>query len=119
MMTREQTYWDKLAKTPEEKKLLARIRKNKLGQMCEHLYASAGCEGYWEEGDTFASEVLYRIGYEIGHWYQDLEWYMSDYEEGFRKSPYPDGITPASIHSAERWLSDAEKILKTGKQDYW
>lgn len=104
------TYWDKLAKTNDEKTLLARLRRTKFGKLVERLYAEPGCEGYWEDGDTFASEVLYRVGYEIGHWYQDLEEYAPK---------YPDDITPKMIHNAEMWLKDAERILKVRERAYF
>lgn len=106
-----ETYWDKLARTPEEKDLLKRLRCTKFGRVTEELYATKGCEGYWEEGDTFASEVIYRVGYEIGHWYQDYEYEPS--------RGYPDGLTPAMVKSAERWVRRAEEVLKTGRQVYW
>lgn len=104
------TYWDILAKTDDEKKLLARLKRTKLGQLCISLYATPTDSGYWEEGDTFASEVLYRVGYEIGHWYQDLD----DYHHS-----YPDNITPRMISYAKRWVKDAERILGTGRQEYF
>lgn len=107
-------YWDILAKTPEEKKLLSRIKRSKVGQLCIRLYAEQGCEGYWEEGDTFGSEVVYRVGYEIGHWYQDMEWYMEEGHKG-----YPDGITPREIKTAEKWVKDAERILKLRSEQYF
>ena len=104
------TYWDSLAKTVIEKRLLARLRRTAVGQLCEHLY-----NGYeWASDDpkenTFASEILYRVGYEIGHWYQDLDEYAPR---------YPDNITPAQIRTAKRWVYDAEKQLGTGRQVYF
>lgn len=107
------TYWDILAKTDAEKKLLARLKRTKLGKLCIFLYAEPSDSGFWEKGDTFASEVLYRVGYEIGHWYQDLD----DYKD--RPERYPDGITPRMIANAERWVREAERTLGTGRQEYF
>lgn len=115
----EETYWDKLAKTPEEKNLLKRLRRTRLGRLTETLYATKGCEGYWDESDTFASEVLYRVGYEIGHWYQDLEEYRINYDWGYSEQRYPDNITPAMIRSAKKWVYDAERILHQPRQLYF
>lgn len=108
----EETYWDKLAKTPQEKDLLKKLRRTKLGKLCEFLYNDEDEWGAPE--DTFASEVVYRVGYEIGHWYQDLnEGCMSSNEK------YPDGITPAQINTAKKWIYEAEKVLGTGRQMYF
>lgn len=124
LVTHEHTYWDVLAKTKEEKQLLRRIRKNPLGKLCMSLYAEPGCGGYWEKGDTFGSEAVYRIGYEIGHWYQDLEEYEERFQRAFlsdKRLPerYPDGITPKDIEKAEEWLHDAERILNIRDRTYF
>lgn len=104
-------YWDQLAKTDDEKALLKRLRRLKLGQLCEYLYI----DFEQEPGDTFASEVLYRVGYEVGHWYEDMKTDSVSYSNG----KYPDGITPAMIASAKRWVYDAERILKQPRQLYY
>lgn len=109
MMTRGQTHWDRLAITPEEKNLLKRLRRLKLGRLCEFLYNN---DDYAEDTDTFADEVLYRVGYEIGHWYQDLDEYRY-------RGRYPDDITPAMIRSAKQWVFDAERILHQPRQLYF
>lgn len=110
------TYWDILAKTDEERYLLQRLRRTKMGKLCESLYADPCDSGFWEDGDTFASEVLYRVGYEIGHWYQDVPWMTED--ERARKR-YPDGITPSNIYSAKQWVFKAEKMLGVKRQLYF
>ena len=101
------TFWDSLAKTKDEMKLLSRLRRTAMGKLCENLYNDYSWQ---EEGDTFGSEVVYRVGYEIGHWYQDLEEYYPR---------YPDGITPAQIVSAKRWIQDAERILNLKERAYF
>lgn len=125
-ITSEHTYWDYLAKTSVEKDLLKKIKKNKLGQLCIELYAESGCEGFWEEGDTFGSEVVYRVGYEIGHWYQDREEYERIYqrkiEKGFTPDPkerYPDKITPEDVYYAEMWVREAEMKLNLRHERYF
>lgn len=110
------TYWDILARTDAEKALLKRLRRTKLGRLCESLYADPCDSGFWEKGDTFASEVLYRVGYEIGHWYQDVEW-MTERERLEKR--YPDGITPSQIGTAKRWVYEAEKVLGVKRQLYF
>lgn len=110
--TKKDTFWDEITKTDTEKKLLARLRRMRVGQMCERRY-----NGYeWKSDDpsenTFVGEILYHVGYEIGLWYQDLEEYAS-------KSRYPDDITPNQIKSAKQWVYDAEKLLGTGRQVYF
>lgn len=117
-MTKD-SYWDDLAKTPEEKDLLKRLRRLKLGKLCEFLYNDDDHRNEQEPTDTFASEVLYRVGYEIGHWYQDLEEYRINYDWGYSKQRYPDNITPAMIRSAKKWVYDAERILHQPRQLYF
>ena len=82
-------------------------------------FFDCACWSYCEDGDTFASEVVYRIGYEIGHWYQDLDEYESRYRYDNKYERYPDGITPAQIKTAQKWVNDAEIILGTGKLVYF
>lgn len=118
MNTEKVSYWDYLAKTPVEKKLLARLRRTKIGWLCEHI-----CDyndwSRFEKYDTFASEVVYRVGYEIGHWYQDLDEYEARYERNHKYERYPDGITPSAIRTAEKWVRDAEDLLGTGRRTYF
>lgn len=112
------SFWDWLAKTPTEKKLLARLRRLEIGKLCEYVCGYNEWSRH-EEGDTFASEVVYRVGYEIGHWYQDLDEYEDRYESNNKYERYPDGITPAEIRKAEKWVKDAEDLLGTGRRTYF
>ena len=110
MNRKKVSYWDSLVKTDAQKELLARLRRTAMGRYCERLYNdySWASPNSWE--NTFEEEILYRVGYEIGHWYQDLEEYAPN---------YPDNISPAQIKTAKKWVYDAERILGTGRQIYF
>ena len=96
----KERYWDTLCKDEVQKKLLSRIRKNKVGQMTELLYD--GTEYQYDDDDF--TEIISRIGYQCGLYWQDLDGYMS-------RGKYPDNIKPSSVRTAEKWVRDAEDAL--------
>ncbi len=102
------THWDDICQTDAERKMLSRLRKTKLGQDIEQDYAGRGSEGYWQDDDDF-TEIIERVGYIIGLWYEALE--CEHY--------YMDGLTPANIKTAERWVRDAEKVAGIPKGRYF
>lgn len=93
-------YWDILCENDVQRKLLKRIRKNGLGKLTEMLYDDSG---FRYDDDDF-TEIIERIGYECGHYWQDFDDYIS-------KGRYPDDIHPLTVKAAERWVRDAEDAL--------
>lgn len=95
------TYWDTLVTNEEERRLLARLRRTKVGDMAETDYATAGCEGYWSPDDDF-SEIINRVDYMVElqeeYWQDGWEWEAK--------------ITRANIQTAKRWLKDARAYYR-------
>lgn len=91
---KEIPYWETLCKNKEELQLYKSLRRTKAGRFIEFLYG----EGYEDESDDF-TEIVHRVGYYIGNWYEY-------YEEGETDDQ---GIRLPHIRTIENWMKKAER----------
>lgn len=84
------TTWDDLCETDEERRMLARLRRSKIGQDAESDF---GNSDFILESDGF-TEIQYRIGYTIGNILDCDDTRFSD----------------SNLNTARRWLKCAEEL---------
>lgn len=89
--------WDDLAKTDEEKKLLAKVRRIKIGKIASDDYEN---DDFLDDDDDF-NEVINRVEYLCD--LQEEYWDLGDV--------WDSRVTKAHIKTARKWVAEAKRCM--------